>query len=224
MRRAPRPSPDPGPDLRPFAPGRLRTAVVEHRRLLAAGCAALAVLLAVAAVRRPADLVPVPVAATDLASGQVVAEADVGTARLPHDAVPEGSATSVDEVVGLRVAGPMRGGEVFTDARVLSAGAVDALPEGSVVSTLRLGDAASTDGLRVGDRVDVLAVGAGADGPRAEVVAEGAAVAALPAPDGSGAATLAVVVPRRTALELARVGLEAQLGVVATGGEDTAVP
>lgn len=109
----------------------------------------------------------------------------------------------------------MRAGEVFTDARVLSAGTGDHLPDGHVVTTLRLADAAATQGLRVGDRVDVVAVAARDDGPRATVVAESAQVAAVPAPDGAAEATLAVQTPRETALALARVGLEAQLSVVA---------
>ena len=200
-----------------MTPGRWRTLLVEHRRLLAAACAFLAVLLLVAALRRPGDVQVVPVAAADLASGQVIGPGDVGTAAIPRSAVPD-RALDADELVGRRVGGAMRSGEVFTDARVLATGPADGLATGTVISTLRLADGTSAQGLRVGDRVDVLAVATDQeDGPRAHVVAEAAAVAALPSPDESGASTVALVVPRETALELARAALEAPLGVVATG-------
>ncbi|MCO7240103.1 hypothetical protein, partial [Aeromicrobium sp. CnD17-E] len=63
-------------------------------------------------------------------------------------------------------------------------------------------------------------VATGAGGPRASVAASGAVVAALPDPDGSDAPTLWLTVPRETALELARVGVEAQLSVVVEAGDD----
>ncbi|KQP27287.1 SAF domain-containing protein [Aeromicrobium sp. Leaf272] len=194
---------------------RLRSAVLDHRRLLAAVCTGLAVLLTVVAVRQPGDTVTVAVAAADLPSGHALTDADVTVARLPRTAAPTRVLTDVETLLGRRVGGPMRAGEVFTDARVLSAGTTDQLPEGHVVTTLRLADAAATQGLRVGDRVDVVAVAARDDGPRATVVATSAQVAAVPAPDGAEEATLAVQTPRETALTLARAGLEAQLSVVA---------
>lgn len=194
---------------------RLRSVLLDHRRLLAAVCTGLAVLLTVMAIRQPGDTVTVPVAAADLPSGHTLTDADVATARLPRAAAPARAVTDVDALVGRRVGGPMRAGEVFTDARVLSSGTGDQLPAGHVVTTLRLVDAAATQGLRVGDRVDVVAVAARDDGPRATVVAESVQVAGVPEPDSVDEATLAVQTPRETALALARVGLEAQLSVVA---------
>lgn len=194
---------------------RLRTALVDHRRLLAAACAGLAVLLAVTAARQPDDTVPVLVAADDLASGVVLARADVGTAHVPEAAVPDGALRDVDEVAGLRVGGPMRAGEAFTDARLLTPGALDGRPPDSVVSTVSVADPATLQGLRVGDRVDVVAVTPAADdGPRAQVVAEGLEVAALPRADDDGAAALSLVAARDTAIELARASLEARLSVL----------
>lgn len=194
---------------------RATSVLLEHRRLLAAVCTALAVLLAISAVRRPADLVAVPVAARDLSSGQVLSAADVTEALLPADAVPR-HVVAAPEVAGRRVGGPMRAGEPFTDARLLGAGPGDDLPDGRVVAAVRLADPSSAAGLRVGDQVDVLAVSSADGGPRASVVASGLTVAALPDPDDSGAATLSVRAPRRAALALARAGLEAELGVVVT--------
>lgn len=196
---------------------RLRSILLDHRRLLAATSTGLAVLLTVVALRQPGDTVAVVVAADDLPSGHVLTDADVTSSRLPRTAAPDRAVTDVGQLPGRRVGGPMRAGEVFTDARVLSAGPGDGLPDGQVVASLRLADAAAAQGLRVGDRVDVLAVAARDDGPQATVVAESVVVAAAPEPDDSGTATLAVQVPRDTALALARVGLEAQLSVVAVG-------
>ena len=197
---------------------RLRSALLEHRRLLAAVCTALAVLLALASVRRPPDQVEVAVAARDLASGSVLSDADVTTALLPTGAAPQRLVAS-DDLSGRRVGGPMRRGEPFTDARLLAAGPGDGLPRGRVVTAVRLADATSGQGLRVGDRVEVLAVATGAGGPRASVVASGALVAAVPDPRDTDAPTLWLTVPRRTALELARVGVEAQLSVVVASGD-----
>jgi Flp pilus assembly protein CpaB len=197
---------------------RLRSSLLQHRRLLAALCAGLAVLAGLGALRAPDDTVVVPVASGDLASGQLLAEPDVTTARVPAEAVPDG-ALHDDELVGRRVGGPMRAGEVFTDARVVVPGAADSLPDGQVVSTVRLPDPTAAQGLRVGDAVDVVATAPDADGPRAEVVAEAARVVALPDPESPDAAGLSVAVPRDTALTLARAALEAQLAVVAVPAE-----
>ncbi len=197
---------------------RLRSAVLQHRRLLAALCAGLAVLAGLGALRAPDDTVSVAVAGADLASGRLLTERDVTSARLPVTAVPEGALTH-DALVGRRVGGPMRAGEVFTDARVLVPGAADGLPAGQVVSTVRLPDPTAAQGLRVGDAVDVVATAPATDGPRAEVVAEAARVVALPDLDGSDDAALSVAVPRETALALARAGLGAQLAVVAVPAE-----
>jgi Flp pilus assembly protein CpaB len=197
---------------------RLRSTVLMHARLLAALCAGLAVLAGIAAVRAPDDTVAVAVAATDLPSGHLVTTDDVAVRHLPAAGRPDGTFPRAD-VVGRRVGGAMRAGEAFTDARVLVPGATDALPPGRVVSTVRLPDPTVVQGLRVGDRVDVVATAAGADGPQADVVAESALVLALPAPDATDDAALAVAVPRAVALDLARAGLEAQLGVVGVPAE-----
>jgi glyceraldehyde-3-phosphate dehydrogenase/erythrose-4-phosphate dehydrogenase len=52
------------------------------------------------------------------------------------------------------------------------------------------------------------------------VAASGAVVAAVPDLEDPDAPVLWLTVPRRTALELARVGVEAQLSVVVEAGDD----
>lgn len=199
---------------------RLRSALVDHRRLLAAVCTGLAVLLAVTAARQPDDTVAVLVAANDLPSGTVLGRDDLSTAHVPTAAVPDGAVRDARDAEGLRVGGPMRAGELFTDARLLSPGRLDGRPADAVVSTVSVADPASLDGLRVGDRVDVVAVApSGDDGPEAEVVAEALEVAALPRGVDDGAATISVVAPRETALALARASLEARLSVLGVAGE-----
>lgn len=196
---------------------RLRTALLEHRRSLAALCTALAVLLTVVAVRQPGDVVPVPVAARDLTSGHVVTSSDVTVARLPADATPR-AVVAQDDAVGRRVGGPMRTGEPFTDARLLTSSPADSLDDDRVLSTVALADPGAAQGLRTGDRVDVLAVAPQDSGPRATVVASGLRVAATPPADAArDVAALTLETTRPVALQLARAGLEAQLTVVLAG-------
>ena len=52
------------------------------------------------------------------------------------------------------------------------------------------------------------------------MAASGAVVAAVPDLEDPDAPVLWLTVPRRTALELARVGVEAQLSVVVEAGDD----
>lgn len=199
---------------------RLTGLLLHHRRLVAAVCAGLAVLVAVSAVRQPGVTETALVATDDLPSGHVLAPEDVEEARIPADAVPAHALVDRADVEGLRVGGPVRAGEVLTDVRVLGPGTLAGRPAGTVVSTVRVADPAALQGLRVGDRVDVVAVEAqGHDGPRAEVVAAGLEVAALDPAGGDGQGSVSLVARREEALELARVALEARLSVVAATPE-----
>ena len=105
--------------------------VFEHRRVLAAVCAGLAVLAALSAAAGVTDGEAVVVASHDLASGHVITEADLdvpagcrrGRCRLTR--------CSRSAAVGRRVAGPMRTGEALTDYRVLRPDALKGYRSGS---------------------------------------------------------------------------------------------
>lgn len=178
---------DPEPALRRLRRlgRRLRRAVLARRRLLAAGCAAMAVVASLRALAPPPPaLTPVTVAARDLAAGAVIAPGDLRTARLPEAAVP---AAPVADPVGATLAAPLRRGEVVTDVRLVGQPSAQP-PPGLVAAPVRLPDEAAAALLRPGDRVDLLATDARRG--RSWGVAERALVLAVPPPDESGAGPL----------------------------------
>ena len=191
---------------------RIRAALFDHRRALAAACAALAVLAAVQATRPPQPGAAVLVAARDLSSGHVVTAADLRTVRLAAAAQPT-HLLDRRAAVGRRVAGPLRAGEPITDRRVIEPRDLSGHGDDAVLSMVRLDDQASTVGLRVGDRVDVVA-SPDAETP-ARVVAADATVALIAEPaDERSALSIGVVTARKTALALTAAGLDTRLAII----------
>lgn len=129
---------------------------VKARRIAAAS---LVVLAAVVAWRPDPQSAPrmVAVALHDLSPGNVLTMDDVGLRARPATTIPDGAVTEMAALVGATLAGPMRRGEVLTDARVLGSrlASLSAGPDGRVVP-LHLADAGVADLIRPGDRVDVL--------------------------------------------------------------------
>ncbi|MCL8253186.1 SAF domain-containing protein, partial [Aeromicrobium fastidiosum] len=68
---------------------RIRHLLDDHRRLIAAACAALAVLAGLSSLRQAPRTQPVLVARHDLASGHVVTADDVRVASVPRGAAPD---------------------------------------------------------------------------------------------------------------------------------------
>lgn len=190
---------------------RIHQLVHEYRRLLAAAFTGLAVLAALTALRPSDDLEPLLVARHDLRSGQIIAPRDVRTAAVPAASMPD-RVLGRDEVIGRRVAGPMREGEALTDYRVVRPGSLAGYGEDAVRATVRV-DAAEIAGVRVGDRVDVVAADPGGEAP-AEIVARGVEIVTVPETDGVDVAVLGVVTTEQDALALARAGLAARLSVI----------
>ncbi|HVF19784.1 MAG TPA: Flp pilus assembly protein CpaB [Mycobacteriales bacterium] len=208
-------------------PAVVRRAVGTHRRLLAAGCAALAVASAVDAVApRPAPVVRVLAAARDLAAGTELTAQDLTAVDLPASVVPDGVLLPGAAVLGRAVGGPVRRGEPLTDARLLGASLLAGLGgDGDVVAVpVRLADPDSVRLVRAGDRVDVLAAALETtDGqpPAVAVVATGALVLAVPAAAAGSIADdgslLVVAVSPETARALARAATSARLSVALRG-------
>lgn len=207
----------------------LRRAARWHRRLLAAGLAAGAMALALSALSPPPPpSVLVVVAARDLAGGSVLTDRDLGTRRLPRDAVPAQAMTAANAAVGRIVASATRAGEPLTDVRLLGPSLLTALGAGQVAAPVRVADAAAVRLLRAGDVVDVVAAAtsssaAGTGGaPTARAVASVVAPAARvllgasPIEGGAGGdgALLVLAVDGRTALSLARAAMYARLSVL----------
>lgn len=198
----------------------VRRLVFEHRRVLAALCAGLAVLTALGSVRA-ADppTTTVAAAARDLPGGTVVEPDDVRTVRVPDELVPDGARSSARGLAGDRLAAPVRRGEVLTDARLVGPGLLTGQPAGTVVATVRVADPAELAALDAGQRVDVVAVAAEPGGPggsEARIVARGLLVVAVDAStdEPGGAATIRVTTDRDTAVDLAAAAAEARLGVL----------
>jgi Flp pilus assembly protein CpaB len=151
------------------------TRTVAARR---AAAGALVVLAAVAALRPdPSDgRADVVVAARDLAPGIELTDADLRVESRLATAIPDGSATATDDLLGATLTGPARRGEVLTDVRVLSS----RLAGASVGADARIvpvhpTDTALLELVRPGDVVDVLAVSEAAE-ERARMVATDAIV------------------------------------------------
>ncbi|KQY60290.1 hypothetical protein ASD11_12585 [Aeromicrobium sp. Root495] len=193
--------------------------VLEHRRTLAALLAGIAVLAGLSSVRGSTDGPVVISAARDLPSGRSLTAADVRSVRLTDTTVPRAALTSVSQAVGRRLAGGMRQGELLTDRRVLGRGPLEGRAAGSVLTTIRLGDADGLGAVRVGDEVDVVAV----DPERqdaARVVARQLEVLATRETDGSDGALVDLAATEEGALDLAEAGLRSRLTVlVSTAGQ-----
>jgi pilus assembly protein CpaB len=199
---------------------RPRAPVQALRRALAALLAAGALVLAL----RPPPVAdagtptaPVVVAAADLATGTTLISGDLRVSLLPRDTAPGGRAEDPTELVGRRLAAPVRAGEPVTDVRLVGPGLTSGLPPGQVAAPVRLADLAVTALVRTGDHVDVLATAP--DATTAEVVAAHVLVLAAPAAaadspsarDDEGLLVLAV--DDDTAARLAAVATTATLTV-----------
>lgn len=192
----------------------LRRAVGWHRRLLAAGLAAASVALAISALSpTPPMAVEVVTATRDLPPGATLTDADLGSARLPPNAVPVGVQRPGTPLAGRVLAAAIRRGEALTDVRLVGRALLTALDgDGLIAAPVRMADAASVTLLRPGDLVDVLAAGSptglALDGSAertapagAQVVAPGATVLTVPVTGsdgltGEGALVLLAVRPR----------------------------
>lgn len=164
-------------------------AVSWHRRLAAAALAAAGVALAIHALEpAPAQTTAVLAAARDLPGGVSLQPSDLRVVELPHDAVPAGALRPGDPRVTRPLAAPVRAGEPLTDVRLLGPTLLDAYSKGRelVAATVRLADPGELATVRVGDRIDVLAVSTDT-APAAHVVARAVPVIALPGAAGSEA-------------------------------------
>jgi pilus assembly protein CpaB len=192
---------------------RIHLLVLEHRRLLAATLAGLAVLAGLTSVRQQPAGETVLVARHDLRSGHVVTADDLRELDVPPSSVPD-HVLPRDDAVGRRVAGPMRSGEAMTDYRLIGPGSLAGYDDAAVFTTIRV-DRADAVAAGAGARVDVVAVDPGGESP-AEVVARDVEVVTVPGGDDGDADVLAlgVVTTEEGALALARAGLSSRLSII----------
>lgn len=135
----------------------MRRFIDRRRRTLAATLLCLGAGTAVYQLTPPSTaLVPVVVAARDLAGGTTVSSGDLRIARLPAEAVPQRAESEASKIVGQRLAGPLRGGEVFTDAAVVGPGLLAGTSPGTSAVPVRMADPGSLQLLSPGQLVDLV--------------------------------------------------------------------
>jgi Flp pilus assembly protein CpaB len=186
-----------------------RRFLVRRRRLIAAFFAAAAMGCALLSLR-PGQGVPVLAAARDLSGGSLGAS-DVTVVHLPPGALPGGVFRPGADVMGRRLAGPMRRGEPLTDARLLGPGLLAAYAPGLVATPVRITDAEAAGLLSPGDVIDVLAAPSDwtESSPAAQPVARNVSVITTP----EGKAETGALVVLATTTEQA-----AQLATAQSGG------
>ena len=207
-----------GDSLDPTPVDRLRQALRPDftRTLLARRIAAgVLVLLAAAIALRPdpaGRLTDVAVSARDLKPGTPLSADDVHIESRPTATLPDGAHTDLATLTGSTLAGPVRRGEILTDARVLSsrlAGLTTVSP--SRIVPLHLNDAAVPDLIRTGDVVDVLGAPDADAHERARLLASDAIVVLVSAagkvPGSSGERVVMVALPAAAAHALAAATL-----------------
>ncbi|WP_139984392.1 SAF domain-containing protein [Nocardioides litoris] len=158
----------------------VRRQVLRQRRLLAAGCAALAVASGLAATRTPPPATTaVAVAARDLPAGEVLGRGDLVTVAFAPGSVPAG-VLDADQVDGRVLAAPVTRGQPLTGVGLVGPALTTGHDDLRAVP-VRLPDAGAAGLLRPGDDIDLVATDPRAGG--SETVASGAVVLAVPAPD-----------------------------------------
>ena len=195
---------------------RLDRLVFTHRRLLAAVCCGLAVLLTIAALDDGSSTRRAVVVSGDLDAGTVLTAEHLATRDLPIDVAPAGVLTSTREAVGRALAGPVRAGEVVTDRRLVDARDLSGFDvEDPALATVRVTDRAVLGALHVGSRVDVVAVDPHGEAAPS-VIARSVVVASLPATQDDEGDAVGLVAPNEVAATLAAAGLGAGLTLIAS--------
>lgn len=194
--------------------------VLDHRRLIAAICAGIAVFAALASVRESDSGPRVLVVAHDISSGATLKDSDVQNKRVPAGLVPAHALTSTTQVAGRRVAGPMRQGEILTDRRVLEPAGADRVRSGNVVARVPIADATTASAVRVGDQVNVFAIDTNSSRSTI-VIARDVEVLAVEASAQSQPTILDVSVTEQVALKIAEAGVKTRLGVLVSAANSS---
>jgi len=195
------------------------------RRLLALGCVLLAAITAIRARHEPpsATAGSVVVAARDLPAGAQLTGSDVRVIAWPADLRPPGAMSRAAQVIGHRLAGPIRATEALTGTRLAGADLTTGLPPQLRAVPVELASSAVPGLVHVGDRIDLL-VNDQSDGDAtpsasAHVVAEGVRVLAVagrppdPGADSEGTG-LIVAADQPTALRIAAASGRSVLATV----------
>ena len=204
--------------MQPHWPDRLATLARSRRRggrrsrVLRRASAALLLIaagvLAVAGQRTAPVGEAVATVARDLSIGATLTASDVATVHLTDP--PDGALTP-GRAVGAVLAGPVRRGEVLTDARLVPAGGPRP-GAGRIAVPIRPADPATVELLSAGMHVAVLSVD---DDGRATVLAADAVVLSLPPPSKSepGKRLVVLAVPLAAADRVTAISLHGSLAL-----------
>lgn len=201
-------------------PGWARSIII--RRAVSTALVIAAIITAVVD-HRSDESRAVVVAAHDLLPGHTVAPEDLTVTSAPGGLVPTGALRMTADAIGRTLVGRVRGGEILTDVRLLSAHLPTQLTgrRDARLVPVALADDTVASLLREGDVVDVLTVRDNASAPSA-VLARGAIVALTVGP-GSASALSPGSGPGRPVLlamdegdahQVAAAGLDGPLTVV----------
>ena len=201
------------------------TGLMDRRRWRARRTARLslaaALLLAAPLVGRmeSADGAPATALAVtgDLPRGHVLAETDLTPAPLPTDALPDGALDREASAVGARLSGPVRRGEVLTDAGLDGPPGTHTTRDDHRVVPVPLADPAVADLLGPGDLVDLVTPADVRSVGAPDPVARGARVRDVPPGRPGGQRTLLVEVPEADAARLAATAAGVALAVLVHG-------
>jgi Flp pilus assembly protein CpaB len=165
------------------------------------------------------DLVPVVVAADDLARGTAIAGDDVRIVRVPTAFASPGALRTTDAAVGRTLVSDVAAGEAVTRTRVTVSGGPVASMVPSGFRAFPIAAAVPAGAVRAGDRVDVIATYGGPN-PYTDTVASGLEILSTgETPDGAIAATadgttsLLLLVTSDVAEQLAYASAYADLAV-----------
>ena len=212
------PGAGPATALQPHWPDRLATLARSRRRggrrsrlvrrALAVALLVAAGVLAMAGQRAAPIGRPVAAVSRDLPIGTTLAASDLGTVHLIDP--PEGVLTAA-QAVGAVLAGPIRQGEVLTDARLVPAGGPRP-GTGRIAVPIRPADPATVELLSAGVHVAVLSVD---DNGRATVLAADAVVLSIPPPPKSepGKRLVVLAVPLAAADRVTAISLHGSLAL-----------
>jgi Flp pilus assembly protein CpaB len=183
------------------------TRTVLARRVAAGG---LVVLAGIAAIRSnpEGDRIEVVVATRDIGPGTALTADDISLESRLAATVPDGASADLPKVLGAKLVGAVRRGEVITDVRLLGERLAEATagPDARIVP-IHPFDGALIDLLRPGDVVDVVA--ASNAGPQASprIVATGGIVVLVSDNHAAGDRVVLVALPAADANAVAGVAL-----------------
>ncbi|MCI6574050.1 MAG: SAF domain-containing protein [Arcanobacterium sp.] len=97
----------------------------------------------------------VVVAAHDLSTGTTLSRSELRLKNLPAEAIPSGTVSSLDAVLGRTLVAPLPAGAPIISRQLLTSDFTAAAPQGTVITAVTLDNPATAAILRPGDRIQL---------------------------------------------------------------------